>query len=196
MKKNKIDVYQGLGSFKDATHINFEGEKTEEIEEDSPELQTLIDNMLETMYNADGVGLAAPQIGRSIKLFVMDTDAMIEEGEVPYGPMVFINPLILDKRGNKIPMEEGCLSIPEVNDKVFRPETVIIEFFDRDFNKHRLEAGGWTSRVIQHENDHLEGTLFIDYLSTFKRRLHKKELEEIDSGNKKIKYPVVPKKED
>lgn len=171
-------------------------EKAEEIEEDSPELQTLIDNMLETMYNADGVGLAAPQIGRSIKLFVMDTDAMIEEGDVPYGPMVFINPLILDKRGNKVPLEEGCLSIPEVNDKVFRPETVVIEFFDREFNKHRLEANGWTSRVIQHEYDHLEGVLFIDYLSTFKRRLHKGELKEIRTGEKKIKYPVVPKKEE
>ncbi|MEX0844653.1 MAG: peptide deformylase [Balneolaceae bacterium] len=167
--------------------------KAEEIEENSAELQSLIDNMLETMYNADGVGLAAPQIGQSIKLFVMDTDAMIEEGEVPYGPMVFINPLILEKRGNKIPMEEGCLSIPEVNDKVFRPETVIIEFFDREFNKHRLEAAGWTSRVIQHEYDHLEGVLFIDYLSAFKKRMHKKELGEIDNGEKKIKYPVVPK---
>jgi peptide deformylase len=170
--------------------------KAKEIEEDSPELQTLIDNMLETMYNADGVGLAAPQIGRSLKLFVMDTDGMIEDGEVPYGPMVFINPLILEKRGNKVPLEEGCLSIPEVNDKVFRPETVIIEFFDREFNKHRLEAAGWTSRVIQHEYDHLEGVLFIDYLSAFKTRLHKKELEEIASGDKKIKYPVVPKKEE
>lgn len=169
--------------------------KAEEIGEDNPELQTLIDNMLETMYNADGVGLAAPQIGRSIKLFVMDTNAIIEEGEVPYGPMVFINPLILEKRGNKVPMEEGCLSIPEVNDKVFRPETVIIEFFDREFNKHRLEAGGWTSRVIQHEYDHLEGVLFIDYLSSFKKRLHAKELEEIDSGTKKVKYPIVPKKD-
>ncbi|MEQ8524932.1 peptide deformylase [Gracilimonas sp.] len=170
--------------------------QADEIEEDSPELQTLIDNMLETMYNADGVGLAAPQIGRSIKLFVMDTDSMIEDGEVPYGPMVFINPLILEKRGNKVPLEEGCLSIPEVNDKVFRPETVVIEFFDRDFNKHRLEAEGWTSRVIQHEYDHLEGVLFLDYLSAFKKRMHKKELKEIDEGNKKVKYPVVPKQDE
>jgi peptide deformylase len=169
--------------------------KTEEIDEDSPELQTLIDNMLETMYNADGVGLAAPQIGRSLSLFVMDTDEMIDEGEVPYGSMVFINPLILEKRGNKIPLEEGCLSIPEVNDKVFRPETVVIEFFDREFNKHRLEAGGWTSRVFQQEYDHLKGTLFLDYLSAFKKRMHKNELKEIREGNKKIKYPVVPKKD-
>jgi peptide deformylase len=169
--------------------------KTEEIQEDSPELQTLIDNMLETMYNADGVGLAAPQIGRSIKLFVMDTDAMIEDGEVPYGPMVVINPLILEKKGNKIPLEEGCLSIPNVNDKVFRPESVVIEFFDRTFSKHRLEATGWTARVIQHEYDHLEGVLFINYLSAFKKRMHKKELNEIDSGEMKVKYPVASKQE-
>lgn len=169
-------------------------QKAEDIEENNPKLQSLIDDMLETMYNSDGVGLAAPQIGKSIKLFVMDTDSMIEEGEVPYGPMVLINPLILEKRGDKVPLEEGCLSIPEVNDKVFRPETVVIEFFDRDFNKHRIEAEGWTSRVIQHEYDHLEGVLFIDYLSAFKKRMHKTELQEIESGEKKIKYPVVPKK--
>lgn len=115
----------------------------------------------------------------------MDTDAMIEDGEVPYGPMVFINPLILEKRGNKVPLEEGCLSIPEVNDKVFRPETVIIEFFDRDFNKHRLEAGGWTSRVIQHEYDHLEGILFLDYLSAFKKECTKKSLKKLIQVTKK-----------
>lgn len=167
--------------------------KGESIEENSSELQTLIDNMLETMYNSDGVGLAAPQIGESLKLFVMDSDNMIEEGEVPYGPLVFINPIILEKKGNKVPMDEGCLSIPEVNDKVFRPESIVIEYFDRDFNKQRLEADGWTSRIIQHEYDHLEGILFIDYLSAFKRRLHKSDLQEIDKGERKVKYPVVPK---
>ncbi len=169
--------------------------KTEVIKEDSPELQTLIDDMMETMYNANGVGLAAPQIGRSIKLFVMDTDAMIEDGEVPYGPMVVMNPLILEKKGNKIPLEEGCLSIPNVNDKVFRPESVVIEFSDRAFNKHRIEAVGWTARVVQHEYDHLEGVLFINYLSAFKKRLHKKELDGIGSGETKVKYPVVAKQE-
>lgn len=171
-------------------------EEAEEIEENSDEIQELIDDMLETMYNADGVGLAAPQIGKSIQLFVMDSDPMVEDDEVKYGPMVFINPIILEKKGNKVPMEEGCLSIPEVNDKVFRPETIVIEYFDRDFNKHRLEAVGWTSRIIQHEYDHLKGVLFLDYLSAFKKRMHKSALEEIDSGNKKIKYPVVPKDED
>ncbi|MEX0720927.1 MAG: peptide deformylase [Balneolaceae bacterium] len=167
--------------------------KTEAVKENTPELQTLIDNMLETMYNADGVGLAAPQVGKSLKLFVMDTDAMIEEDEVPYGSMVFINPIILEKKGDKISMEEGCLSIPEVNDKVFRPETIVIEYSDRDFNKQRLEAGGWTSRVIQHEYDHLEGVLFLDHLSAFKKRLHKSLLKEINAGDKKVKYPVLPK---
>lgn len=168
-------------------------EKTEEVEENSDELQELIDNMIETMYNSDGVGLAAPQVGRKERLFVMDSDPMLEEDEVKYGPMVFINPVILEKKGNKVPMEEGCLSIPEVSDKVFRPETITIEYSDRDFNKMRLEANGWTSRIIQHEYDHLDGVLFIDYLSAFKRRMHKKELEAIDSGEKEIKYPVVPK---
>ncbi|MEX2363393.1 MAG: peptide deformylase, partial [Balneolaceae bacterium] len=136
---------------------------------------------------------AAPQIGESIKVFVMDTDSMNEEDEVPYGPMAIINPIILEKKGDKVSLEEGCLSIPEVNDKVFRPETIVIEYSDRDFNKQRLEAGGWTSRVIQHEYDHLEGILFLDYLSTFKRRLHKSVLKEIEAGDKKVKYPVLPK---
>lgn len=168
--------------------------KTEAVEENTPELQTLIDDMFETMYNAEGVGLAAPQIGKSLRVFVMDTNAMIEDDDVPYGAMVFINPIILETKGNKVPLEEGCLSIPEVNDKVFRPETIVIEYSDRDFNKQRLEAGGWTARVIQHEYDHLEGILFLDYLSAFKKRLHKSALKEIDSGEKEIKYPVIPKK--
>ncbi|MFN1835407.1 peptide deformylase [Balneola sp. MJW-20] len=168
-------------------------ETTNEVEENSDELQELIDNMLETMYNSDGVGLAAPQVGEKHRLFVMDSDPMLEEDDVKYGPMVFINPVILEKKGNKVPMDEGCLSIPEVSDKVFRPETITIEYFDRDFNKMRLEANGWTSRIIQHEYDHLDGVLFIDYLSTFKRRMHKKELEAINSGEKKVKYPVAAK---
>lgn len=170
-------------------------EEAVEIDEEYEDLQQLIDDMLETMYNADGVGLAAPQIGKTIQLFVMDSDPMVEDDEVKYGPMVMINPIILEKKGDKVPMEEGCLSIPEVNDKVFRPEVIVIEYFDRDFNKHRLEATGWTSRVIQHEYDHLKGVLFVDYLSAFKKRIHKTALEDIDSGAKKIKYPVVPKKE-
>ncbi|MTI88649.1 MAG: peptide deformylase [Balneolaceae bacterium] len=167
--------------------------EAEEIEENSDELQELIDDMLETMYNADGVGLAAPQIGKSIQLFVMDSDPMVEDDEVKYGPMVVINPIILEKKGDKVPMEEGCLSIPEVNDKVFRPEVIVIEYSDREFNKHRLEAVGWTSRIIQHEYDHLKGVLFLDYLSAFKKRMHKPALKEINSGEKKIKYPVVSK---
>src|SRR5690554_461904 len=98
--------------------------KSEPIEKDSAELQTLIDDMLETMYNADGVGLAAPQVGKSIRLFVMDSDAMAEDDEMKFGPLVMINPIILDKKGEKVPLDEGCLSIPAVSDKIYRPETI------------------------------------------------------------------------
>lgn len=167
--------------------------KCKPIKENTPELQELINDMFETMYNSDGVGLAAPQIGKSICLFVMNSDEMGEDDEETFGPLVMINPEILEKKGDKIPLDEGCLSIPAVNDKIIRPETVVVEFLDQNFEKQALEASGWTARVIQHEYDHLEGILFIDYLSAFRKRIHKSALNEIDSGAKPVKYPVKPK---
>lgn len=168
--------------------------KCEPVEENSDQLQQLIDDMFETMYNSDGVGLAAPQVGKLIRLFVMDADHMGEEDdEIKFGPLTMINPVVLEKKGEKVPKDEGCLSIPAVSDKIYRPDTVVIEFFDRNFNKSMLEASGWPSRIIQHEYDHLDGILFLDYLSTFKKRMHKKALQEIDEGKVQVKYPVVPK---
>lgn len=168
-------------------------EKAAVIERLDDELKTLIDDMFETMYNSDGVGLAAPQIGESICLFVIDGDAMTEEGEEPFGPTAFINPSIVSKTGKNVPMDEGCLSIPEVRDKVSRPEKIRVKFKDQHFAKREEEVSGWIARIIQHEYDHLEGVLFIDYLSAFRRRMHKKDLEEIESGNREVSYPVVSK---
>jgi len=160
------------------------------------ELVKLINDMLQTMYNSSGVGLAAPQIGRSIRLFVMDADSMTEEieEEKDLGPMVFINPEILDIKGEDVVMEEGCLSIPDVRDEVTRKDEVVIRYLDRNFEEKVETYSGWVSRVIQHEYDHLDGVLFLDHLSPFRRRMHKFTLKKIDAGKLKTEYPLVPRK--
>lgn len=136
--------------------------------------------------------LASPQVGSNHSIFVMDADPMADEDEETLGRW-FINPEIIEKKGEKIPMDEGCLSIPQVTDKVSRPEKVLVKYRDGEFNEQNREFDGWVARVIQHEFDHLEGVLFIDYLSAFRRRMHKKDLKEIDSGNRETSYPVKPK---
>ncbi|TVQ65711.1 MAG: peptide deformylase [Balneolaceae bacterium] len=169
--------------------------KADPVSFDNKELQKLIQDMFDTMYNSGGVGLAAPQIGKSIRLFVMDADAMTEEldEEQDLGPMVFINPVILSKEGEKSRVEEGCLSIPELRDDVSRPDRVTIRYFDQTFQEQTRVFDGWVSRVIQHEYDHLEGVLFIDYLSAFRRTFHKAALKRIETGQIETSYPVVPK---
>ena len=169
--------------------------KTKPVEKITDELQTLIDDMFETMYNSSGVGLAAPQVGELIQLFVMDADAITDElEETNLGPMVFINPEIVELSGDKVKMEEGCLSIPDVRDDVKRPLNVKLKYLNRDFKLQESEFSGWISRIIQHENDHLEGILFLDYLSAFKKRLHRSSLKKIDKGEIEAEYPLMPKK--
>ena len=176
--------------------------KGKEIAEDYPQLQTLIDNMFETMYASDGVGLAAPQIDRSIRLFVIDAepfanidDISEEEKENLKGQRVFINPTILEESGEEWSFTEGCLSIPGINEDVKRKEKIKIEYFDRDFNKHTEEIDGLLARVIQHEYDHIEGVLFTDYLSPLKKRLLKRKLENISKGKVNVHYRMkFPKK--
>lgn len=167
--------------------------KTTAVTKDSEELQELIDSMFETMYNANGVGLAAPQIGSNHRLFVIDADIMDEERDDAQllGATAFINPEIefVDEE-NTLDMEEGCLSLPDLRDKVNRPAKIKVTFLNRDFEKHELIADYWLSRVIQHEYDHLNGVLFIDYLSKFRQRLVRKKLEAIDKGKLEAGYPV------
>jgi peptide deformylase len=168
--------------------------KCEPVNENSDELQSLINDMFDTMYNSNGVGLAAPQIGKSIQLFVMDADSITEEeGEENQGPITLINPEIIEKGEDKTKIEEGCLSIPELRDDVVRPDKIKVSYLDRNFNRQTREVSGWVSRVIQHEYDHLQGVLFIDYLSAFRRRLHKSLLKKIDTGRLKTDYPLAPK---
>jgi peptide deformylase len=169
---------------------------TEPVEEDTEALQELIDNMIETMHNAAGIGLAAPQVGRSERLFVVDVTPMAAEMEeddepIPSQPMVFINPEIVAEGEETVDMEEGCLSIPEVREPVTRPERVRMRYQDRNFDEQELETGSVLARVVQHEYDHLEGVLFTDYLSSFRKRLLRRSLRQMTKGEIEADYPLV-----
>jgi peptide deformylase len=169
---------------------------TPELEEVSEALQTLIDDMFDTMHNASGVGLAAPQVGRSERVFVVDLKKSLEDEEgiepaVLPGPLVFINPAIIPLDGQVVEYEEGCLSIPEIRENVVRPEAVEIEYLDRSLSPGRLKATGLLARVIQHEMDHLDGILFIDRLSTLKRQLLRRRLREMARGEVTADYPIL-----
>lgn len=167
-------------------------EKATAIESDSKKLQRLIDDMFDTMYEASGVGLAAPQIGESIRLFVIDADVMVEDDEdaQKYGPMVFINPEIVSKGAESVDFEEGCLSLPDLREKVTRPDKITVKFLDRKFDEHEMSFDGWMSRVFQHELDHLDGILFFDYLGSFKKRLLARRLAMIDAGEVEADYKI------
>jgi peptide deformylase len=164
--------------------------QTEEIGPDYQGLKQLIEDMFETMYYANGVGLAAPQIGKSIRLFVVDAEPMDEE-ELKGFKKVFINPEILDETGEEWGMEEGCLSIPGIREDVFRNENVTIRYQDENFVEHTETFDGMAARVIQHEYDHIEGILFTDHLSGIKKRLLKNKLLNISKGNAKSEYRMV-----
>jgi peptide deformylase len=164
------------------------------ITKDFEDLEGFIQNMFDTMYNSDGVGLAAPQVGQPIRVFVLDTTH--EEDDEPAGiKKAFINPEILEKSGDEWVMNEGCLSLPEIREDVLRPETVKIKYVDEKFIEHIEEYSGFTSRVIQHEYDHLEGVMFVDYLNPLRKRILKNKLTAISKGKVIPKYKIkVPGK--
>lgn len=163
----------------------------EEIDAEYPELQQLISNMFETMYLAKGVGLAAPQIGRSIRLFIIDTAPFEEEGDDYKGvKKVFINPIIIEESGKEWAFNEGCLSIPGIREDVHRKPTVTIEYYDENFELKEETYDGITARVIQHEYDHVEGILFTDKLNPLKRNLLRGKLNNIAKGNVKVDYKM------
>ena len=164
-------------------------ERASEIELNHPELKTLINDMFETMYNASGVGLAAPQIGKSIRLFVIDAEPMDEE-KLKGAKMVFINPLRVEEEGEPWPYEEGCLSIPGIREAVKRPEKITIQYYDEAGKSNTRTFEGMLARVIQHEYDHLEGKLFIDYLSPFRKKLIQNKLNDILKAKAKAEYPI------
>lgn len=161
----------------------------EPITPDYPDLQQLIADMWETMEAANGVGLAAPQIGRPIRLFVVDSGPMHEEGEEQKGiRQVFINAEIVEEAGDDCSYSEGCLSIPDVNGDVDRPEEVTLSYQDENFDTHTITLTGLNARVVQHEYDHIEGILFTDMLSPLKKRLVKRKLEKIRKGDIGARY--------
>ncbi len=166
-----------------------------EIDKDYPELEKLIEDMFETMYATNGVGLAAPQINKSIRLIVMDATPFTEiegltEAEIKLatGKKVLINPVMLDEFGEEWSFNEGCLSVPGVNEDVKRYDTIEISYYDENFNFHKEEIGSILARVIQHEYDHLQGIIFTDHLSSFKKRLIKRKLENISKGKVDVNY--------
>ena len=172
--------------------------KAEVINKDYPKLLELIDNMFETMYNANGVGIAAPQIGLSVRLFIVDTNPFSEDeslsdeerSQLKSFKKIFINPKILDQNGDEWSFEEGCLSIPNIRESVLRQESIKVQYFDENFTQHIESYDGLLARVIQHEHDHIEGILFTDKLSSFKKQLLKKKLLKISSGKLSFDYEM------
>jgi peptide deformylase len=176
------------------------------ISSDYPKLKELIADMQETMYNAYGVGLAAPQIGLPIRLFLVDTSPFAEdEGlsneeqeQLKDFKCTFINAKIIEEDGDEWAFNEGCLSIPNIREDVFRQPKIKIQYQDEEFNEHVKEFDGLIARVIQHEYDHIEGILFTDKISSFKKRLIKGKLQNISKGNIEVdyrmKFPTVSKK--
>ncbi|MFS4483264.1 peptide deformylase [Hyunsoonleella sp. 2307UL5-6] len=168
----------------------------EDITKEYPKLDTLLENMFETMYNAMGVGLAAPQIGIPIRLFLVDTSPFAEDDVLSEDERaalkdfkrVFINAKIIEEEGDEWAFNEGCLSIPDVREDVFRAPKITIEYYDENFKKHTETFDGLIARVIQHEYDHIEGVLFTEKLSSFKKRLIKGKLLNISKGKINVDY--------
>lgn len=165
--------------------------KAEEITPDYPELSQFIANMWETMYHAEGVGLAAPQVGRAIRLFVIDTVQLEEKGKDVVGfKKVFINAQKVEEKGKIWAYEEGCLSIPDIRGDVDRLDTLTLRYMDENFIEHTETFNGINARVIQHEYDHTEGILFLEYLKPVKKAMIRGRLENIRKGKVKVDYKM------
>ena len=172
--------------------------EAQDIEPGHPGLKQLIADMFETMYAANGVGLAAPQIGQSIRLFIVDASPFAEdedgeptdEAHLKDFKKVFINPYIVEEDGEEWGFEEGCLSIPNIREEVVREERIVLQYQDENFKEHEEEFTGFAARVIQHEHDHLDGILFVDHLAPLRRRLINGKLRDISRGKTDVKYKM------
>ena len=163
----------------------------EDIDIEYTELPTLIDNMFETMYESKGVGLAAPQVNKSIRLFIVDASPFREEDEqLNDFKKIFINPIIVEEDGNEWDFNEGCLSIPGIREDVKRKPEITIEYYDENFELKEEQYSGLAARIIQHEYDHLEGVLFTDRINPFRRRLLNGKLKDIAKGNIDVDYKM------
>lgn len=170
----------------------------QDIEPGHPGLKQLIADMFETMYAASGVGLAAPQIGQSIRLFIVDASPFAEDEDgqptedahLKDFKKVFINPYIVEEEGEEWPFEEGCLSIPNIREAVMRQPKIVLQYQDEKFKEHEETFEGFAARVIQHEHDHLDGILFTDHLTPLRRRLLQGKLRDITAGRTEAKYKM------
>ena len=163
-----------------------------EIDENYPELDELLENMFETMYASEGVGLAAPQVNLSVGLFIVDASPYAEDKpELEGFRKVLINPYIIEEEGEEWLFNEGCLSLPQIREEVSRKPRIRIEYYDREFNFHDEYFEGVAARIIQHEYDHLEGILFVDRISPLKKVLLKRKLNDISTGNIDVGYKMI-----
>lgn len=168
--------------------------RAEDVSRNQEGLNELIENMFETMYAASGVGLAAPQIGRSLRLFIVDAAPFGEDEEdeesikVKDFKGVFINPEIIEKSGDLWAFAEGCLSIPSIREDVFREPKIKIRYYDQNWEQHEKVLDGYAARIVQHEYDHIDGVLFTDKLSPLRKRMLKRRLNDISKGIVDVKY--------
>jgi peptide deformylase len=165
-------------------------QKAKDIEQGT-DLKQLIEDMYETMHGASGIGLAAPQIGKAIRLFVVDGTVLEDEPGMEDFRKAFINAQIIEELGTPWEYEEGCLSIPNIREKVSRKEKLKIRYYDENWNLHEEEFDGMKARIIQHEYDHIEGKLFVDYLTPLKKRLLKGKLADISKGKVDTEYRIA-----
>jgi peptide deformylase len=157
------------------------------ISKDELDLAKLVEDMFDTMNNAGGIGLAAPQIGKSIRVFITDASPLEEEATKDF-KKVFVNPTILEEFGEEWSYNEGCLSIPGIRGEVVRPSKLKIHYFDENWNEYTEEYDGMPARIIQHEYDHIEGVLFVDYFSSLKKQLLRGKLSNVSKGDVEVTY--------
>lgn len=163
-----------------------------DIEKDYPELQKLIDDLFDTMYHSEGLGLAAPQIGKSIRIFVIDgTPVAEDEPELAGFKKAFINAHMVEKSGEKVPMNEGCLSIPNLREEVKRESHIRIHYYDENLEYHDEVFDGYKARIIQHEYDHIDGILFVDRINPLRKRLLKGKLTDISNGKFEVDFKTI-----
>lgn len=165
--------------------------RARDMEQDSPKSKELAEDMFETMYAAQGIGLAAPQIGKPVRMFVVDGSVLEDEPGMKDFKKVFINAEIIEEDEEHDELEEGCLSIPHIREKVTRPYSIRIKYFDENWKAFDEEYQGMKARIIQHEYDHIEGVLFIDYLTPLKKRLLKGKLNNISRGEVDTEYRIA-----
>ena len=170
-------------------------EEAKDIDKDYPEIKKLAANMFETMYNAEGVGLAAPQVGLSIRMLVIDGNALSENYPECKGfKRTMINPEIFDLSDDTITMEEGCLSFPGIHEKVTRAASIHVRYMDENFEEHEEAVEGFAARIVQHECEHLDGRVFIDNISPIRRQLNKGKLNNLIKGSTTCDYKIKPAK--